>query len=174
MPDRSPLIVVVVRQGEPSQINDQRDSFTRFNTSIYHQVTKYAVMLDDLARLDVVEKQFLAQSAPHGPVWIECPIDIQGNLFDPELYEGFIPTACLRTVQRKTSIENIAREIRNSKKACIWPGRVRAADSVNEFNKLIQNLIFSLTSRMGMDIIDDNNPLFDGSSRHLRDRPGNF
>ena len=94
--DRSPMIVVSGQSKvEQTKIIEPRQfSLQGFNTKpLFEQVTKYAVILDDIKDIKYkVEKAiYLALEQPVGPVWIECPIDIQGAFFDPEEYEGFIP-----------------------------------------------------------------------------------
>jgi len=65
------------------------------NLPIFKNFTKYAVMLDDISRVryEVEKSIYTAKSGRVGPVYIECPIDIQAASFDPDQYEGFIPPA---------------------------------------------------------------------------------
>ena len=92
--DRSPCIVVS-GQSKLSQalVTEPRQfALQGFNTlPIFKQVTKYAVMLNDITRVkyEIEKCIYLAKKQPVGPVWIECPIDIQGALFDPDEYDGF-------------------------------------------------------------------------------------
>jgi acetolactate synthase-1/2/3 large subunit len=95
--DRSPCIIVS-GQSKVSQtgISGPRQfALQGFNTlPIYEHVTKYAVILNEISkvRYEVEKAIFIAKSHPFGPVWIECPIDIQGTAFKPNDYDGFIDT----------------------------------------------------------------------------------
>ena len=180
--DRAPCIVVAgqskvsqARVTEPRQF-----ALQGFNTlPIFQQVTKYAVMLDDIARVKYeIEKCIhLAKSHPVGPVWIECPIDIQGTVFDPDQYEGFTPThEATDTGLFDGKIELAAEAIRASRRPCFLFGAgVRLAGAVEAANKLIRDVnIPVLTSRMGMDITSYDNPLFVGHPGTYGDRPANY
>ena len=95
--DTSPCIVVA-GQSKVSQAKvtgPRQFALQGFNTlPIFRQVTKYAVMLDDLSRVryEVEKAIYIAQAPRVGPVWIEVPIDIQGMSFDPDEYEGYTPS----------------------------------------------------------------------------------
>ncbi len=180
--DRSPCIIVG-GQSKVSQaaVTEPRQfALQGFNTlPLFQQVTKYAVMLDKVSEVkkEVGKCIYMATSHPVGPVWIECPIDIQGAVFDPDDHEGYYPD------QRVTnsdlldrSIERVANAIRSSKRPCFLIGAgVRSANAMKEINSLIRSLnIPLLTSRMGMDLTSFTNPLFVGHPGTYGDRPANF
>ena len=86
--DSSPCIIVS-GQSKVSQAKIQgprQFALQGFNTlPIFQNVTKYAVMLDDVSRVkyEIEKCIYLAKSPRVGPVWIECPIDIQGDFIRP-------------------------------------------------------------------------------------------
>ncbi len=178
--DRSPCIVVS-GQAKVSQahvIGPRQFSLQGFNTlPIFEQVTKYAVMLDDIAKIkyEVEKAIYMAFQQPVGPVWIECPIDIQGSFFNPDEYEGFnapINTAIDSTEQ----IALLLKELKIANRPVLLAGAgIRQADMVDEFNQLVEILkIPTTTTRMGMDIIDHENDYFVGRPGTYGDRTGNF
>lgn len=180
--DRSPCIVVA-GQSKVSQATvtgPRQFALQGFSTlPLFRQVTKYAVMLDDVSRVRYeVEKCIHAATAhPVGPVWMECPIDIQGATFDPDDYAGYVPA----TPQPPgTSVEQqiglVAELIRNSVRPFFLVGAgVRLAGAVAAMHELIQaRQIPVLTSRLGMDLIGQNDPLFVGRPGTYGDRPANF
>ncbi|MEM9879958.1 MAG: thiamine pyrophosphate-binding protein [Pseudomonadota bacterium] len=59
--------------------------------SIVEPISKYAVMLEDPARVRYeLEKMFhLASEGAMGPVWLDVPLDIQNARVEPETLEGF-------------------------------------------------------------------------------------
>jgi acetolactate synthase-1/2/3 large subunit len=152
-----------------------------FNTlPIFKNVTKYAVMLDDVSRVryEVEKSIYIAKSPRVGPVWIECPIDIQGAPFDPEEYEGFTPREIHNSTRSDLhqQIKEVADNIRNSRRPCLLVGAgIRLADAVDEFHTFVQNVkIPVMTSRLGMDLIDHQHPLFVGRPGTYGDRASNF
>jgi acetolactate synthase-1/2/3 large subunit len=180
--DRSPCIIVS-GQSKVSQsevVGPRQFALQGFNTlPIFSHATKYAVVLNDITkvRYEVEKAIFIATSHPFGPVWIECPIDIQGTPFNPNLYDGFTDNLVEPfedDVQEK--IELVAKKLRESKRPCILVGQgLRLSGAVEIFNQLIEKIkVPVLTSRLGMDIMDHDNPYFIGRPGTYGDRPANF
>ncbi|HEY5590792.1 MAG TPA: thiamine pyrophosphate-binding protein [Paludibacter sp.] len=180
--DRSPC-VIVSGQSKVSQsevVGPRQFALQGFNTlPIYKHATKYAVILNDISsvRYEVEKAISIATSHPFGPVWIECPIDIQGTPFDPLLYKGFSFTkeeTIDSEIQKK--IELVVKKLKESKRPCILVGQgVRLAGAVEIFNQLIKRInVPVITSRLGMDIMDHENPNFIGRPGTYGDRPANF
>ena len=180
--DRSPCIIVS-GQSKVSQtgiVGPRQFALQGFNTlPIYKHVTKYAVILDEIekVRREVEKAIFIAKSHPFGPVWIECPIDIQGTPFNPSDYEGYHDYPVDSTdIDLKEKTRKVVELLKKSKRPCFLIGQgVRLSGAVESFNKLVVKLnIPALTSRLGMDILDHDNPLFIGRPGTYGDRPGNF
>jgi len=180
--DRSPCIVVSGQSKiSQAQITSPRQfALQGYNTlPIFKQATKYAVMLDDISkvRYEIEKAIYLAQAHPVGPVWIECPIDIQGAIFDPEAYEGFTPEKEQSSLpQIKSKLPSIIDAIKKKRRPCFLAGAgIRLAEATESFNQLISKLnIPALTSRLGMDLLDHDNPLFIGRPGTYGDRAANF
>jgi len=181
--DSSPCIVVSGQSKVSlAKIKGPRQfALQGFNTlPIFQNVTKYAVMLDDVSRVKYeVEKSIhIAKSPRVGPVWIECPIDIQGASFDPEEYEGFTPQK-IHNIARsdlQQQVKEVAENIRNSRRPCLLVGAgIRLAGAIDEFHTFVNNVkIPVMTSRLGMDLIDHQHPLFVGRPGTYGDRASNF
>jgi acetolactate synthase I/II/III large subunit len=182
--DSAPCIIVA-GQSKVSQakVTGQRQfALQGFNTlPIFKQVTKYAVMLEDVSKVkhEIEKSIYLAKSGRVGPVWIECPIDIQGTIFDPDEYEGFHPPQENQKERHKTikdQIGSVVRLLLESKRPCILAGAgVRLADAIPELHKLINiTEIPTLTSRLGLDLMGYDHPLFIGHPGTYGDRPANF
>ena len=180
--DRSPCIIVS-GQSKVSQsevVGPRQFALQGFNTlPIFSHATKYAVILNDISRVryEVEKAIFIATSHPFGPVWIECPIDIQGTPFNPSLYEGFSVNqeeSDDTDIQRK--IELVAKKLKECKRPCFLVGQgLRLSGTVEIFNQFIEKIkIPVLTSRLGMDIMDHDNPYFIGRPGTYGDRPANF
>jgi acetolactate synthase-1/2/3 large subunit len=153
-----------------------------FNTlPLFQQVTKYAVMLDDISRVryEVEKCIYMAKIPRVGPVWIEAPLDIQGATFDPDDYEGFVPPEMgppYYNPRLKEQVEEVAKAIRESRRPCILGGAgIRLSEAVEEFNEFVTRTgIPAVTSRLGMDLMGHDNPLFIGRPGTYGDRPANF
>jgi acetolactate synthase I/II/III large subunit len=178
--DRSPCIIISGQSkvAQAKVTSPRQFALQGFNTlPIFEKVTKYAVMLDDVAKVKFeLEKAIhLAKSHPVGPVWVECPIDIQGATFDPDEYEGYLPEPDNNSNNRNQIIQ-VIEEFKIAKKPCILAGAgVRLAGNVEGFNRMVEALnIPILTSRLGMDLIDHDNPLFVGRPGTYGDRAANF
>ena len=180
--DRSPCIIVA-GQSKVSQtgiIGPRQFALQGFNTlPIYEHVTKYAVILNDISkvRYEVEKAIFIATSHPFGPVWIECPVDIQGTEFNPNDYKGF--EDCQNDsndIDLKEKVKKVIELLKKSKRPCFLVGQgVRLSGAIDKFNQLIEKVnIPALTSRLGMDIMAHDNPFFIGRPGTYGDRPGNF
>jgi len=180
--DRSPCIIVSGQSkvSQASVTTPRQFSLQGFNTlPIFEQVTKFAVMLDDISkvRYEMEKAIYLATSHPVGPVWVECPIDIQATLFDPDDYEGFVPVKDTSSVTEVMSkLDQVATVIKNAKRPCILAGAgLRLSGAINSFHEMInKHNIPVVTSRLGMDLIGYDNPLFIGRPGTYGDRPANF
>lgn len=180
--DRSPCIVVS-GQSKVSQAKVTRPrqfALQGFNTlPLFKQVTKYAVMLDDVAQVKFeIEKCIhIAQSHPVGPVWIECPIDIQSASFDPDDYEGFQPEQEVgTTAMLPTQVKLVQNAIQTSLRPFLLLGagvRLSGAEQAVRELALCANIPV-LTSRLGMDLIEHDHPLFVGRPGTYGDRAANY
>lgn len=180
--DSAPCIIVA-GQSKLSQAivtGPRQFALQGFNTlPIFSQVTKYAVMLNDVSRVryEVEKCIYLAKTGRVGPVWIECPIDIQAAPFDPEKAEGFTPEHEIDSSKNMDSnIQNAVEAIRKSRRPCILAGAgVRAAKAIDLLHRFVEKTgIPVMTSRLGMDLMDDSHPLFIGRPGTYGDRPANF
>ncbi|MDD1720296.1 MAG: thiamine pyrophosphate-binding protein [Methanoregulaceae archaeon] len=181
--DSSPLIVVS-GQSKVSQAKitgPRQFALQGFNTlPIFQNVTKYSVMLDDVSRVkyEIEKCIFIAQSHRVGPVWIECPIDIQGALFDPDEYEGYVPPVVRNTGGSGLAglVREVAGEIRKSRRPSLLAGAgIRLSGATEELHRFVDSVgIPVMTSRLGMDLIDHHHPLFVGRPGTYGDRASNF
>lgn len=181
--DSSPCIIVS-GQSKVSQATvrgPRQFALQGFNTlPIFSQVTKYAVMLDDVScvRYEIEKCIYLATSHRVGPVWIELPIDIQGALFDPQEQRGFEPHTCASwdIHELRACVSSAADLIRASHRPCILGGAgIRLSSAIRLFHEFVDRTgIPVMTSRLGMDLIDHSHPLFVGRPGTYGDRASNF
>lgn len=181
--DTAPVIIVA-GQSKVSQAKvtgPRQFALQGFNTlPLMEQVTKYAVMLDDVTtvREQVERAIWEATHGRKGAVWIECPVDLQGTYFDPEEHPGFVPpsTGLLAGDALRAAAAQVADALRHSARPCILAGAgVRSAGAVEELRTLVHETgIPILTSRLGMDLIGFDDPNFVGHPGSYGDRPANF
>ncbi|BDG07167.1 thiamine pyrophosphate-binding protein [Anaeromyxobacter paludicola] len=181
--DTAPCIIVA-GQSKVSQAKvtgPRQFALQGFNTlPIFSQVTKYAVMLDDVrtVRYQVERAIHEATTARVGPVWIEVPVDIQGATFDPDEHPGFTPPApeLLSGAALDEKVREAAELLRSARRPVILAGAgVRLANAVQPLLDFARRTnVPVLTSRLGMDLIGDDDRLFAGRPGTYGDRPGNF
>jgi len=144
---------------------------------IFKHFTKYAVMLDDIKRVryEVEKCIYLAQAHRVGPVYLEVPIDVQDISFDPDRYEGFRPQAPKRSALAG-KVRSVLAALRESRCPCILAGAgVRLSGAIPELHKFaVKAGIPVVTSRLGMDIIGHDHPLFVGRAGTYGDRAANL
>ncbi len=179
--DRSPCIIVSGQSKvEQTKITVPRQfSLQGFNTlPIFDQVTKYAVILDDIKKVkyEIQKAIYMAFQQPVGPVWIECPLDIQGATFNPDEFDDFIEPIENKKTYTNDNIQTIVKELMLADRPTILAGAgIRQSDMIIELNKLTKLLrIPLLTTRMGMDIVDNNDEFFVGKPGTYGDRTGNY
>ncbi len=179
--DSSPCVIVA---GQPkvalAKVTGPRQfALQGFTTlPLFEQVTKYAVMLDDLRRVryEVEKAIYLAQSGRVGPVWVEMPVDVSAMLFDPDEQEGYVPEPAPLIDDLTVRIAEIKSILANAKRPLVLAGAgVRLAQAVDELHKFTRETqIPFVCSRLGMDLADHNDPLFVGRPGTYGDRPANF
>jgi acetolactate synthase-1/2/3 large subunit len=183
--DSSPCIIVS-GQSKASQAivkGPRQFALQGFNNlELFEKITKYAVMLDDIAtvKYEIEKAIYIAKSHRVGPVYVECPIDLQGAYFDPDEYEGFTPSLEQKTVETfdvvNEQVKVVAQAIQKSKRSLIIAGAgIRLSEAVELFHELVDKTgIPVLTSRLGMDLFANEHPLFVGRPGLYGDRPANF
>lgn len=180
--DSAPCVIVAgqAKVSQASVTGPRQFALQGFNNlPIFKHFTKYAVMLNDISkvRYEVEKSIHIAKSHRVGPVYIECPIDIQGAPFDPEKYEGYVPPVekyCENKFDEQ--VELVKEAISRARRPCILAGAgVRLSGAIESLHKLIDNAnIPVVTSRLGMDLIGYDHPLFVGRPGTYGDRPANF
>lgn len=144
---------------------------------IFRPITKYAVRVEhiDQIRYEVEKCISLAQNGRVGPVYLEVPVDLQGAYFDPEIYPGYDVLPEELKIPH-SQLEQIITALEQSKRPCLLVGAgVRLGDAADALYEFIAKLkIPVLTSRLGMDLIEHDHPLFVGRPGTYGDRPANF
>ncbi|MEI6036487.1 MAG: thiamine pyrophosphate-binding protein [Planctomycetota bacterium] len=147
--------------------------------SIVKPITKYAVTIiePESIRYHVEKALHLATTGRPGPVWIDCPLDVQAADVDPGSMPGFIPEP--EVVDSETIEQGVSRALEmlsKAKRPVILVGNgVRAAGAQSRFLELVDRLgLPVLTTRLGVDLIPYDHTLCCGMPGVIASRAANF
>ena len=143
--------------------------------SIVKPITKYAQTVKEPERIrTILETAYHeASTGRQGPVWIDIPLDIQAATVNIEGYPE-PPPPYKKDI--KHTVKEIAKLIQESKRPIIMAGNgIRAANAIEEFHTLIDKLqIPVLTTWKGIDLLEEDHPLFVGRPGIAAQRGANF
>lgn len=188
--DSSPLIVIsgqsnlsIVQYAEKTDIRQfgvQGISIRKMVTPI----TKYFVTVDDPARIGeyVAEAWKQIITGRPGPVWIEVPVDMQRSEVPESVIDAYGPPAGVTTkstIASSEMLEKVAEVYERIAKAerplFIFGQGVRLSGGIMAFEAVIKKIrIPLLTSRLGLDIINSDHPLYAGRPGTYGERSANF
>jgi len=144
-------------------------------------ITKYAVTVTDpkMIRYHLQKAVFLATTGRPGPVWLDVPLDIQGQLINLDELVSFTPEEDLQKDKKQILNRQITECISMLKKAkrpvLICGYGIRLSKGEKEFRQLVERLkIPVISSWTASDLIPTDNELYIGRSGIFGDRAGNF
>lgn len=149
--------------------------------ALVEPITKYAVMVNKPKEISFhLEKAlYLAKSGRPGPVWLDIPLDVQGALIKKcDLihfnHKDLKPN--YTDYPSKHEIKMFRDYLGKSHRPIIICGQgVRLSKCIYEFREFIQEYnIPVVASRLGIDILPCNHPLYIGRIGNKGDRAGNF
>ncbi|MEX3959339.1 thiamine pyrophosphate-binding protein [Trinickia sp. EG282A] len=139
-------------------------------------VTKYAVTITDPAAIDAeLERAFhIATSGRPGPVWLNLPLDVQGAQIDVPLPCKFARAQGAAPAEEQ--VDHILQVLGQASRPVLVLGNgVHLAGAESQARKLVDRLgIPVLTTLGGMDLIEDDHPLFVGRFGPSGQRHANF
>lgn len=183
--DSSPMIVIS-GQSALSHVRYQQEHQIRqygiqgINIKpLVEKATKFFVTVDDPSKiLYYMEKAYyLALNGRPGPVWIDVPLDIQKMEVPVNLLEEFSPPVentniNLLKEQVLKTLELLSVSIRP---IFIAGQGVRLSNSISEFAEVVEKLkVPVLTSRLGIDLINNESELYVGRPGNYGERSANF
>ena len=156
--------------------------------SIVKPITKYAKIVKDPNQIrTILETAYRkASTGRQGPVWIDIPLDVQAAMIDPDQIcssIGPIPyKKDLELVKKhqmlfyQKDVKEILQLIEESKRPIILAGNgIRSANAIDKFHQLIDKLqIPVLTTWKGIDLLEEDHPLFVGRPGIAAHRGANF
>lgn len=147
--------------------------------SVVESLCKYSVMITDPKEVPYhLEKAAeIAKSGRSGPVWIDIPMDIQGAVVEESEFIHYTSSEAesVPAVDRD-DFKRVQDALNRAERPIIIAGQgVRIADAVPEFRAFVERFnIPYAASRLGIDLLPSNHPLFIGRIGTKGDRAGNF
>ena len=144
---------------------------------IVKPITKYAVQVrepEDI--LYELEKAIAyAKAGKPGPVWLDIPLDIQASKVEPDEL-GHYTEQQPEFECKDEDIQKTIELLNHSERPLVLLGNgIRLAKAIPEMQELIQKLhVPVMTTWNGVDLIEDNNPLFFGRPGAVGHRHSNF
>lgn len=147
--------------------------------AIVESLTKYAVMVNDPGKIayHLDEAVHLARSGRPGPVWLDIPLDVQGALVDPERLERFVPPRSeTEAAPTEADLRHVGELFHGSRRPIIVAGQgIRLAKAIPTFRSFVEEYrVPVVASRLGIDLLPSDHPLFIGRIGTKGDRAGNF
>lgn len=147
---------------------------------IFKNVTKYAIMIEDpkSIRYHLEKALDIAKSGRPGPVWIEIPLDVQGALIDSLELERFE-----KTIEGDFGKEELEEKIpkllemllASERPLFLFGNGIRMSNSIESAISVAERLQMPvITSRLAIDTIPSDHPLFVGRPGVYGDRPSHF
>jgi len=147
---------------------------------IVESVTKYAVMLEDPARVrfELEKAVAIAKGGRPGPVWIDVPLDVQGALVDPESLESWDGSGAesARPALPVAAIDEFKSLLASAKRPVVLAGQgVRLAGALDQLRAWVEsNDIPVVTTHPAIDALEYDHPNLVGCVGIKGTRAGNF
>lgn len=144
---------------------------------IVKPITKYAVQLqapeDILYELE--KATALAKEGKPGPVWLDIPLDIQASQVEPSELRHYEEKQSDYRCSDEDVLETINLLNQAERPVVLIGNGIRLAKAIPEMNELIEKLhVPVMTTWNGVDLIEDENPLFFGRPGAVGHRHSNF
>ena len=140
-------------------------------------MTKYAALVDDpnMIRYHMERAIYEATHGRKGPVWLDIPLDVSATVVDEDKLMGYTPFE-IPEKDFSRSISRVIEYLNKADRPVLLAGNgIRHEDSIDLFKELIEFLdIPVLTTWNGIDLIENDNPLFYGRPGGLGHRYANF
>lgn len=179
--ESTPMIVV---SGQVKRLDMIRDQHLRQQgmqeldiIASVKPMTKYAALVDDpnLIRYHMERAIYEATHGRKGPVWLDIPLDVQASVVEEETLIGYTPfEPPLPPVDR--AVLNVIERLNRSERPVLLAGNgIRLAGAQAELRQLADLLgIPVLTTWNGIDLIEEEHPLYFGRPGGLGHRYANF
>ena len=183
--ESTPMIVI---SGQVKRLDQIREQGIRQQgmqevdiVSIVKPITKYVAMVDEPESIayHMDRAIYEATTCRPGPVWLDIPLDVQATIIDEQTLERWHPEekpADITEEKLNSIVVDIIKRLNESERPALLAGNgIRLAEARNEFTRLVEVLdIPVLTTWNGIDLIEEEHPLFFGRPGGMGQRYANF
>lgn len=146
--------------------------------SIVKPITKYAVQIQDPNEIqfEMEKAAAIAAEGRPGPVWIDIPLDIQASQIEPENLPHYNNCGASMASCKESDVEKVLALLSQAKKPLLILGHgIRLSHGVEQARELYDALgIPVLVSWNGVDLIEEDHPLYFGRPGAVGHRNANF
>lgn len=183
--DSSPMIVISGQSALPNVQYMGKTAIRQYGLqgikteALAAPFTKYFVTVDNPAKVlyYLARAYYLATHERTGPVWLEVPLDIQRTLVPEKLLDRFEEPAEVSTNHHwQEKVAQVLSHLYQSQRPLLLIGQgVRLAGAEDEFRQfLAKTRIPVVTTRLGIDLVESDHPLFIGRPGLYGDRAANL
>lgn len=144
---------------------------------IVKSITKYAVQLQEPQDIlyELEKATALAKEGKPGPVWLDIPLDIQASQVEPSELRRYEEKQPEYLCSDEDALQTIMLLNQAERPVVLLGNGIRLAKAIPEMNELIEKLhVPVMTTWNGVDLIEDENPLFFGRPGAVGHRHSNF
>lgn len=152
--------------------------------AIVESLSKYAIMVEEpeMIAYHLEKATWLATHGRPGPVWLDIPMDVQGAVIDESRLAHFNPVEFAEygdnavPTLREEQVSLVVDSIMKAKRPIVVAGQgIRIGGAIAEFRQFIEKFqIPFVVSKLGVDLVPTEHPLFIGRIGNKGDRAGNF
>lgn len=152
--------------------------------SMAKPVTKYAALVTEpeSIRYHLDRAYYEAMHGRKGPVWLDIPLDVQATQVDETALKGWTPESeapeqkTAHRQQLEEAVQQVIDHLNRAERPVLLAGNgIRLSDAQEAFEKLVEELqIPVLTTWNGIDLIEEDHPLFFGRPGGMGQRYANF
>lgn len=152
--------------------------------SMVKQITKYADLVTEpeSIRYHLDRAVYEALHGRKGPVWLDIPLDVQATEIDESCLAGWEPATEDSDMRKKQEelleqqVLQVTEHLNTAERPVILAGNgIRLSGGTDIFHQLVEELqIPVLTTWNGIDLIEENHPLFFGRPGGMGQRYANF
>ena len=179
--ESTPMIVI---SGQVKRLDMIRDQHLRQQgmqeldiIASVRPMTKYAALVDEpnMIRYHMERAIYSATHGRKGPVWLDIPLDVQASMVEEDELVGFTPFEPPLPPADRAVLRIVERLNRSERPVILAGNGIRLAGAEKEFLELVETLgIPVLTTWNGIDLIDEEHPLYFGRPGGLGHRYANF
>ncbi len=149
---------------------------------VVKSLSKYAVMVNkpELIAYHLEKAVFLAREGRSGPVWLDIPLDVQGAEIDKKSILHFNneekSITETESIPTRNEVELVYQLLTKAQRPIVIAGNgIRLGKAISEFKNFIESFeIPYVSSKLGIDLLHSEHPLYIGSIGIKGSRAGNM